>query len=116
MSYQIVCTICSSAVYEGETSKCLYIRGKKHLEELSSNVQSNAMVIHNKQFHPQYVALNFRMIGLKHFSRPLDRQIDEAMRIKNSLADILMNSGAEWRQVAVPRASFSAPGLERRRK
>ena len=116
MSYRIVCTICSSAVYEGETSKCLYVRGKKHLEELASSNQSNAMVIHNKQFHPQSLELNFRMVGLKHFSRPLDRQIDEAIRIKNSPAEIIMNSGAEWRQVAVSRASFSAPGLERRRK
>ena len=27
-----------------------------------------------------------------------------------------MNSGAEWRQVAIPRATFSAPGLERRQE
>ena len=62
MSYRIVCTICSSAVYKGETSKCLYVRGKKHLEELASSNQSNAMVIHNKQFHPQSLELNFRMV------------------------------------------------------
>ena len=102
-AYKIVCTICPSSVYEGETSMCLYERGKKHLSEFSSGVQSNCMVIHN-----------FRMKGLRHIGRPLDRQIDEAMRIKNSSATVVMNSGAEWRQPAIPRASFSAPGLERR--
>ena len=115
MSYKIVCTMCSSAVYEGETSLCLYERGKKHLSELSSGLQSNCMVIHNRKFHSDATEFNFKMQGLRHFKRPLDRQIDEALRIKNSTATILMNSGAEWRQPAIPRATFSAPGLERRR-
>ena len=114
MAYKIVCTICPSSVYEGETSMCLYERGKKHLSEFSSGVQSNCMVIHNKKFHSSSTTLNFRMKGLRHIGRPLDRQIDEAMRIKNSSATVVMNSGAEWRQPAIPRASFSAPGLERR--
>ena len=116
MAYKISCTICPSSVYEGETSLCLYERGKKHLSELSSSVQSNCMVIHNKKFHPDSTTLNFRMEGLRHIRRPIDRQIDEAMRIKNSTARILMNSGAEWRQPAIPRAGFSAPGLEKKRK
>ena len=47
--------------------------------------------------------------------KPLDRQVDEALRIKHSEADILMNSGAEWRLDAIPRANFTAPDLERRR-
>ena len=116
MSYKIVCTMCSSAVYEGETSLCLYERGKKHLSELSSGLQSNCMVIHNRKFHSDATEFNFKMQGLRHFKRPLDRQIDEALRIKNSTATILMNSGAEWRQPAIPRATFSAPGLEKRRR
>ena len=116
MAYKITCSLCSSAAYEGETSKCLYVRGKKHLEEFGTGVLTNCMVIHNKKFHQDSKVLNFRMEGLGHFHRPLDRQIDEALRIKNSDAMIIMNSGAEWRQPALPRASFSAPGLERRSK
>ena len=114
MAYRIFCTICSSAAYEGETSKCLYVRGKKHLEEFGSGVETNCMVIHNKKFHQESKDLNFMMEGLGHYNRPLDRQINEALRIKNSNASIIMNSGAEWRQPALPRAIFSAPGLERR--
>ena len=114
MAYRIFCTICPSSVYEGETSLCLYERGKKHLSEYSSSLQSNCMVIHNKKFHPESTCLNFRMEGLRQIHRPIDRQIDEAIRIKNSTATVVMNSGAEWRQPAIPRASFSAPGLEKR--
>ena len=47
------------------------------------------MVIHNKKFHPDSTTLNFRMEGLRHIRRPIDRQIDEAMRIKNSTANEL---------------------------
>ena len=36
-----------SAIYEGESGKCLYERGKKHLSEFNSYLSSNAMVIHN---------------------------------------------------------------------
>ena len=64
MSCRIFCTIFNSAVYEGDTSKCLYVWGKKHLEELSSGNQSNAMVMHNKRCHPQAFVLNLRMEGL----------------------------------------------------
>ena len=56
------------------------------------------------------------MEALQPFRKPLDRQIDEALRIKNSEFDILMNSGTEWRIDSVPRARFTAPGLERRRQ
>ena len=33
------------------------------------------------------------------------------MRIKNTGANIRMNSGSEWRADRIPRASFTAPGL-----
>ena len=50
------------------------------------------------------------------FKTPLERQVNEALRIKHSKADQRMNSGAEWRADSRPRASYSAPGLENRRK
>ena len=42
-------------------------------------------------------------------------QVNEAIRIKNSKADLRMNSGSEWRSDAIPRATYSAPGLENRK-
>ena len=73
------------------------------------------MVIHNRSHHDGDTNLNFRMEAIRTFVRPLDRQLDEALRIKHSEANIIMNSGAEWRLDAIPRAHFTAPELERRR-
>ena len=119
VGYKIACTICSdngvSSVYEGESGKCLYERGKKHLSEFRSSVSSNAMVIHNRKHHSGSTDLNFKMEAIKSFTTPLERQLNEALRIKHSDADILMDSGSEWRLDSIPRASFTAPGLERRR-
>jgi len=91
----------------------LYERGKKHLSEFHSGLSSNAMVIHNRKHHDGSPVLNFRMEAIKTFISPLERQLNEALRIKYSDADILMNSGSEWRLDSVPRASFTAPGLDR---
>ena len=73
------------------------------------------MVIHNWTHNDGSRSLNFRIEAIKTFVKPLDRQVDEALRIKHSEADIIMNSGAEWRLDAIPRANFTAPDLERRR-
>ena len=82
-------------------------------EERSTS--QNAMVIHNRKHHDGSPVLNFRMEAIKTFISPLERQLNEALRIKYSDADILINSGSEWRLDSVPRASFTAPGLDRRR-
>ena len=82
-------------MYEGESGKCLYERGKKHLSEFRSSTSSNAMVIHIRKHHSGSTDLNFKMEAIKSFNTPLDRQLNEALRIKHSDADILMNSGSE---------------------
>ena len=52
------------------------------------------------------------------FSKAMDRQIDESVRMKYHMkkGGILLNSGSEWRGDSVPRANFYAPGLDRRRR
>ena len=72
-------------------------RGKKHLSEFHAGLSTNAMVIHNRILHASVPSLNFEMKAVKTFTTPLERQLDEALRIKNSEADVLMNSGSEWR-------------------
>ena len=61
MAYRIFCILCSgvgiSSVYEGETGKCLYERGKKHLSEFQAGLSTNAMVIHNRNHHPSATCL-----------------------------------------------------------
>ena len=120
VSYRILCTKYPlngvGAAYEGETGKCLFVRGKWHMKEFNDGVSTNGMVIHNKKYHQGSKEMHFRMEALQTFQKPMDRQIDEALRIKNPEFDILMNSGTEWRIDYVPRARFTAPGLDRRRQ
>ena len=124
VGYSITCELCSAgglvSKYQGETGKNLYARGRMHIQEFKASTQSNCMVIHNRIFHPQLVCVpgdetfNFRMEMTGVFKTPLDRQVDEAMRIKNDKVDHIMNSGSEWRADSIPRAAFSAPGLDNR--
>ena len=50
---------------------------------------------------------SFRMEGTALFNSPIDRQIDESLRIKYSEAQIVMNSGSEWRMDPISRASVA---------
>ena len=115
IAYIITCNICRlngvNAEYQGETSKSAFTRGKKHLDEFKAYLKTNCMVIHNITHHQSSKTLNFEMTVVKAVRGPMDRQIDESIRIKDSTAHIIMNSGSEWRGDAVPRASFQAPGL-----
>ena len=43
--------------------------------------------------------------------KAMDRQINEALRTKNTEVNVRMNSSSEWRADRIPRASFTAPGL-----
>ena len=110
IGYQITCVKCAemgvSSVYEGESSKCAFARGKKHLEELGSGLRSNCMVIHNITHHNSPSEMHFQMKVIKTFISPMDRQINESVRINNSEADFIMNSGSEWRSNRIPRAVF----------
>ena len=108
-SYRIVCTVCesseSSAVYYGETGQNLYSRGKQHLSEFRQKLPSNNIIIHNGKYHSDILSgFNFRMEGEALFTSTLNRQIDESLRIKYSEAEVVMNSGSEWRQDRIPRA------------
>ena len=115
--YSIVCTLCEeegrgAAVYYGESGKNCYARGKKHLEDFRSGNSNHCMVIHARVHHPEEarVVSHFKMIPLRTFRKPVERQISEALTIANSEADILLNSGSEWRAGRVPRAAVNRPG------
>ena len=86
------------------------------MKEFKDGVSTNGMVIHNQKYHQGSKEFHFKMEALRTFQKPLDRQIEEALRIKNSEFEILMNSGTEWRIDSVPRARFTAPGLGRRQE
>ena len=107
--YCIYCTMCESAgspaIYYGETGQNLYTRGAQHKDEFGRKLSTNCMVIHNERYHPEDLSsFHFRMEGTNLFSTAMDRQIDESVRIENSAASVVMNSGSEWRMDPIPRA------------
>ena len=70
------------------------------------------MVIHNERYHPDASAnFHFGMEGTNLFSSALERQIDESVRIENSEASVVMNSGSEWRKDPIPRARVARQSM-----
>ena len=84
----------------------MFTRGKEHLREFYGGVISNCMVIYSNKHHNGSKQLSYRMEPCGTFSTPLDRQIDESMRLKYTSASIVLNSGNEWRGDPIPWASF----------
>ena len=112
--YRIFCTICEQlgapAIYFGETGQNLFTRGGQHKKEFKQKLSTNGIVIHNNQYHSEAPTMfNFRMEGTGLFCSPLERQIDESLRIKYSSTDVVMNSGSEWRMDRIPRARVARP-------
>ena len=111
--YKIFCTRCEEegkkSVYVGQSGKNGYSRGKKHLEDFAARNNSHCMVIHCRVHHPneQMLASNFRMVPIRAYHTPLERQISEGLCIYNSDVDVLLNSGTEWMAGQVPRASVA---------
>ena len=95
----------------------MYMRGKEHLDGLRTGAASNCLAIHNNGHHNGSKDVHFVMEATKSFMNALERQVDESVRIKHfDKSGVILNSGCKWRGDAIPRASFSAPGLECRRK
>ena len=71
------------------------------------------MTMQNVVHHGGSCEFHFQMEAKRMFMSPVERQVNESMRIRHSKANILMNSGSEWRADRIPRAVFWAPGFER---
>ena len=103
MTYKITCLECQ-AEYKGETARNMYVRGKEHLDAFQKKSTSSFMWEHCISVH-QSQQVQFRMQQTGAFSKPLARQITEAVQILNFQGDGL-NRKSEWRQPAVARAVF----------
>ena len=104
--YRILCQECElghiKAEYTGESSRTPYLRGREHLDGLEKRKEDNALWKHCAQVH-QGREVKFKMRVLRSHRTPMSRQIQEAVEIENSKADILMNSKGEWNGSRIPR-------------
>ena len=119
--YHGICLLCEkdgiSAEYWGETSRSGYTRTLEHSEDIKGKQDKNAFHKHLSIYHPNKIGDTeaFNIKTVQTFTKNIDRQVGEALKIKNSKADILMNSKAEFHQPAIHRVTTTrAPQIRNR--
>ena len=71
-------------VYDGETARNLNIRSKEHIRDYENNLESSWMLKHvNKDHDGDKDNVKFSFKVLKKHTKPLERQLDEAVNINN---------------------------------
>ena len=103
---RVTCLSCQragiSSIYEGETGRNGFTRGLEHLAALRLEDEENAMWKHCLVQHDGIKA-EFEMKILRTFNSCLERQVNEAVRIVITKADIILNSKSEFRQAPIIR-------------
>jgi hypothetical protein len=109
IGYQIECKLCKRdtgtiALYLGESSKSAFQRGLVHLEGLAKKKEDNVLWKHNSIHHQEKGdKSDFKMSVTGRFKGCLVRQEDEGTRIRETNAQILMNSMMQWHQPPINR-------------
>ena len=114
VGYKITCAGCEStgrvAQYEGESGRNAYSRGLEHQNDLRLEVEESPLWKHCQLEH-RGVKQPFFMEALRGFESCLQRQVNEAVRISSTKADLVMNSKSEFHQAPIVRVSVAA-GLQ----
>ena len=126
MLYKGTCNTCAmqniTAVYYGETGFSAYYRGGQHDKAIRSHDLENAFAKHLHLYHPEAEGdtTMFTMKVVQSFTKPLPRQITEAVMIDKARTDvnntISLNSRAEFRQPAIPRVIVTRELQEENRR
>ena len=104
VGYEVRCDECiQNIVYIGETSKSGYLRGLDHLKNYRCRTNDSPLWKHALTDHQGRLDVRFSKKIIKTFRDPLTRQCNEAVRIKNSNADVLLNGKSEWHGPAIVR-------------
>ena len=108
IGYRIICKLCESrnitVTYEGESCRNMNIRGNEHMKQLKNKDKNSVLYKHIQSVHAhEENIVKFQMIKTGSFRKPLSRQIDEGLRIKNADKKNLMNSKAEFHGPSIVR-------------
>ena len=106
VGYEIICKDCEEdnlrALYQGETGRNGYSRGKEHSMGLKNKATENPLWKHCQvQHNGQEVSFVMRITGQHRTC--LELQVNEAVRITGMGADIILNSKTEWPQAPMVR-------------
>ena len=94
------------ATYVGESGRNAFLRGLEHTRGARNRDPKNPMVRHSEDQHNMVDSIpTFKMEILRTFSKPLQRQISEAVAIEGGAggADFMLNSKVEWGGAKIPR-------------
>ena len=122
VGYQSTCTRCRTSQLEqgtpekevenhsylGETARTLYTRAKQHLAAYRSHLPgrkpseswmwSHTLLKHDGVFGPQYGATDYQFRVQGRFTKPMQRQVDEAVRLGqvDNHGLVLDDAGGHW--------------------
>ena len=107
IGYTLSCDPCHlnqiEATYQGESSKSAFERGLQHSKGLLKKAEDNPIWKHSQLHHNSDNKIGFSMQVTGRFSKPMIRQENEAIRIRESQAVHEMNSRSEYHQPVIIR-------------
>ena len=106
--YEAKCETCGklgkSRTYTGETARNLHERSKEHYNGLKMNDKNNWMMKHITNEHDgKKDEVEFSWKVLRKHNKPLQRQLHEAVRIKNKHPEEILNSKSEFQSQRIRR-------------
>ena len=106
VGYKLACQGClmagRSAEYDGEAARNCFTRGLEHQGGVRNEREESPLWKHCQLVHGGEKQI-FSMVVTGSFHSCLERQINEAVRITSSKADIVMNSKSEFHQAPIVR-------------
>ena len=111
VSYEGKCKTCAlqgkCRSYTGETSRNLHVRSKEHVKDLLSGNKNSWMSKHiNLEHGGNKEGVEFTWKVLKVHPKPLQRQLHEAVVIKNKKDEDSLNSKSEFNSQRIKRISL----------
>ena len=107
IGYTLTCDPCAQsdivATYQGESSKSAFERGEQHAKGLVKKADDNPIWKHSELHHDSDNQIGFTMKVTGRFAKPMIRQENEAIRIRESEAVHEMNSRSEFHQPVIIR-------------
>ena len=107
IGYTLTCNPCAEAdilaTYQGESSKSAFERGDQHAKGLVKKADDNPIWKHSELHHDSDNKIGFTMKVTGRFAKPMIRQENEAIRIRESEAVHEMNSRSEFHQPVIVR-------------
>ena len=99
--YQAKCDNCDqegkTRVYDGETARNVHVRSREHISQYKKKSQRSWMWKHAEKEHKEDTEnLKFSFKVIKKHSKPLQRQIDEAVNISSKKTAENLNSKKEF--------------------